>query len=79
MDIICDTYTALDENFGETNAGIWLKEHSWEYGFILRYPAGKEAITGIQYEPWHFRYVGRDAASVITSEGITLEEFIENL
>lgn len=79
VDIICDTYTALDENFGETSAGIWLKEHSWEYGFILRYPAGKESITGIQYEPWHFRYVGRDAASVITSEGITLEEFIENL
>lgn len=79
VDIICDTYTSLDENFGETKAGIWLREHSWEYGFILRYPLGKESITGIQYEPWHFRYVGREAASIITSEGITLEEFIENL
>lgn len=79
VDIISDTYSALDIGFADTAAGQWLAEHSWEYGFILRYPLGKEEITGIQYEPWHFRYVGVDAAKVITEEGITLEEFVENL
>jgi len=79
VDIISDTYSALDIGFADTAAGQWLAQHSWEYGFILRYPLGKEDVTGIQYEPWHFRYVGVDAAKVITEEGITLEEFIENL
>lgn len=79
LDIVCDTYTALDEGFGETNAGKWLLEHSREYGFILRYPKGKEYITGIDFEPWHFRYVGVEAATVIMDEGITLEEFVERL
>jgi len=79
VDIISDTYSALNIGFADTPAGQWLAEHSWEYGFILRYPLGKEEITGIQYEPWHFRYVGVDAAKVITEEGITLEEFVDNL
>ena len=79
VDIISDTYSALDIGFADTPAGQWLAEHSWEYGFILRYPLGKEEITGIQYEPWHFRYVGVDAAKIITEDAITLEEFIENL
>lgn len=79
VDIISDTYSSLDEGFADTPAGKWLAEHSWEYGFILRYPLGKEEITGIQYEPWHFRYVGVDAAKIITEDGITLEEFVENL
>ncbi len=79
VDIISDTYSALDIGFADTAAGQWLAQHSWEYGFILRYPLGKEDITGIQYEPWHFRYVGVDAAKVITEDKITLEEFVENL
>ena len=79
VDIISDTYTSLEVGFADTEAGKWLAEHSWEYGFILRYPLGKEEITGIQFEPWHFRYVGIDAAEVITSQNITLEEFVENL
>ena len=79
LDIVCDTYTALDEGFGDTKAGQWLLEHSREYGFILRYPKGKEYITGIDFEPWHFRYVGVEAATVIMDEGITLEEFVERL
>ena len=79
VDIISDTYSSLDEGFADTPAGMWLAEHSWEYGFILRYPFGKEEVTGIQYEPWHFRYVGVDAAKIITEDGITLEEFVENL
>ncbi len=54
----------------------WLLEHCAAYGFILRYPEDKTDITGIAYEPWHFRYVGTEAAQVIMSEGITLEEYL---
>lgn len=79
LDIVTDTYKNLDEGFAETPAGIWLAENSYRYGFILRYPKGKEDITGIEYEPWHFRYVGVQAATVITEDGITLEEFWEDL
>ena len=75
LDIYSANYTVLDDGFGDTKAGIWLAEHSWEYGFILRYPREKEYITGIGYEPWHFRYVGKEAAAVMKSEQITLEEF----
>ncbi len=55
----------------------WLAQNSWRYGFILRYPAGKEALTGISYEPWHFRYVGEKAAKEITEGGLCLEEYLE--
>lgn len=79
FDIVSNNYTALDEGFGETEAGIWLAENSYRFGFILRYPQGKEYITGIDYEPWHFRYVGVEAATYITKKGITLEEFWEEL
>lgn len=79
LDIVSNTYTSLDIGFGETDAGIWLREHGYEYGFILRYPLGKEYITGIQYEPWHYRYVGKKAATAIMKQGITLEEFLEDL
>ena len=51
-------------------------QHCAEYGFIERYPNGKTAVTGIVYEPWHFRYVGTDAAEIIMKEGITLEEYL---
>ena len=54
----------------------WLLTNSWRYGFILRYPADKEEITGISYEPWHFRYVGVEAAREITEQGICLEEYL---
>lgn len=53
----------------------WLQKHAHEYGFILRYPKGKEWITGYSYEPWHYRYVGADAAKIIYEEGITYEEY----
>lgn len=79
LDIVSDKYSYLNEGFGDTEAGKWLAEHSCEYGFILRYPKGKEYITGIEYEPWHFRYVGREAAMIITSEDLTLEEFVDSL
>ena len=79
LDIISSDYTSLDEGFGKTAAGKWLQEHSKEYGFILRYPKGKEYITGIDFEPWHFRYVGKEAATIIMDNGITLEEFVESI
>lgn len=79
LDIVCDSYYDLNEGFGETAAGKWLAEHSCEYGFTLRYPSGKEYITSIEYEPWHFRYVGREAATVMKEKGICLEEFVDSL
>ena len=75
LDITCNTYESLNEGFGDTKAGQWLAEHSCEYGFTLRYPQGKEYITSIEYEPWHFRYVGREAATIMRDEEICLEEF----
>ena len=77
LDIVCSSYTALNAGFADTDAGKWLEEHSCEYGFILRYPLGKEYITGIEFEPWHFRYVGVEAATIIMEQEITLEEFWE--
>lgn len=75
VDITCDTYVPLKQGFADTEEGKWLAEHSYEYGFTLRYPSGKEHITGIKYEPWHFRYVGREAARIMHDENICLEEF----
>ncbi|MBO8162802.1 MAG: M15 family metallopeptidase [Brevibacillus sp.] len=68
---------ALVERFGETTEGKWLAENAPKYGFIIRYPKGKEHITGYSYEPWHLRYVGKEAAQEITAKGLTLEEYIE--
>lgn len=56
----------------------WLAEHAWEYGFILRFPEGKTDITGIDYEPWHYRYVGVEAAKEIYQQGVTLEEYLSS-
>lgn len=66
----------LTTDFGETEEGQWVKEHAHEYGFIIRYPEGKENITKYQYEPWHLRYVGKKAATDIVNEDITLEEYL---
>lgn len=76
LDIVTGGYTNLDSGFGETKAGIWLKDNAYKYGFILRYPKDKENVTGIIYEPWHYRYVGRKYSKQIYDLGITLEEFI---
>ena len=67
----------INSSFGETTAGKWLSQHSWEYGYILRYPYGKEPITGYMYEPWHFRYVGKDLAKKLYNSGdwLTIEEY----
>lgn len=61
--------------FGESEAGKWLNENAYEYGFILRYPKGKEEITGYIYEPWHFRYIGTEEAKKVQESGLVLEEY----
>jgi len=66
----------LTEEFGETPAGQWLFAHAQEYGFILRFPQNKEAITGYMYESWHYRYVGNDIANEIAKQSMTLEEYL---
>lgn len=63
------------ESFGETEAGKWVAANAHKYGFIMRYPNGKEKITGYMYEPWHFRYVGKELAPKIYEAGTTLEEY----
>jgi D-alanyl-D-alanine carboxypeptidase len=68
--------TDVTEEFERTPEFRWLAANSWKFGFILRYPKGKEDITGIIYEPWHFRYVGVDIAEQIFNSGLTLEEYI---
>ena len=76
VDIIASEYEGLDDRQGETDEQKWLKEHCWEYGFILRYPPEKVDITGIIYEPWHYRYVGKTAAEEIMKKNLTLEEYL---
>ena len=76
VDLVDSTHVALDEGAEKTKGYQWLVEHCHEYGFILRYPNGATDITGIIYEPWHFRYVGEEAAAEIMEEGITMEEYL---
>lgn len=79
VDFMTSTMSNLDESFEGTKAFAWLSENCYRFGFILRYPkaADKIAITGYDYEPWHYRFVGREAATEIMKRGITLEEFLE--
>lgn len=63
-------------SFGDTEEAKWLAEHCAEYGFIIRYPEGKEDITGYAYEPWHIRYLGSDIAQAVTESGLCLEEYL---
>lgn len=77
LDLISNQYTELDEGQEQTKEAKWLKENCHKYGFILRYPPEKTDITGIIYEPWHYRYVGVEDATKIMELGITLEEYLE--
>jgi len=66
----------LSQCFGTTPEGKWLAANAYRYGFVIRYPQGKESITGYEYEPWHIRYIGAEAATEMHKEGVqTLEEF----
>lgn len=78
VDIVAKDYQILDEKQANTDEIKWLQKNCSRYGFILRYPEGKEDVTKVSYESWHFRYVGVDAAQKITSQGITLEEYLEH-
>lgn len=77
LDIVDVSYQILDEKQENTDVQKWLMNHSWEYGFILRYPIDKSDITGISYEPWHYRYVGKKAAKEIYDAQICLEEYLK--
>ena len=79
VDIVDANYQSLDEQQQETPVQLWLVEHCAEYGFILRYPVDKSDLTGVGYEPWHYRYVGEAAAKEIMNQGICLEEYLENI
>jgi zinc D-Ala-D-Ala carboxypeptidase len=77
VDLVSEEYTELEEEQANTRGFQWLEQHCQEYGFILRYPKEKLDITGVIYEPWHFRYVGVKAATAIMESGVCLEEYLE--
>ncbi len=77
LDIVSEENQRLEEAQEDTPTQQWLMAHCYEYGFILRYPKDKEDITGISYEPWHYRYVGREDAAAIRDLGVCLEEYLE--
>lgn len=67
---------SVDDSFGLTKEAVWVEEHCHEYGFIIRYPKGKEDITGYQWEPWHLRYLGIEKATAVYESGLSLEEYL---
>lgn len=73
FDLCTDTYDMYE--FEKTNEFTWLTNNSYKYGFILRYPKGKENITGYIYEPWHYRYLGVDLATKVYKSGLTYDEY----
>lgn len=79
LDIIDSSNWNLNESQAKTATQKWLMENSWRYGWILRYPDGKSDITGIIYEPWHYRYVGKPLAEELHNSGLTLEEYFASL
>lgn len=77
VDIVSLEYQTLDDGQQRTPEFQWLQQHCWEYGFILRYPPELSHRTGVIYEPWHYRYVGPEAARAIMSQGICLEDYLD--
>ncbi|MGY3766412.1 M15 family metallopeptidase [Vagococcus vulneris] len=73
------TSNGLEADFYNTKGGKWLDEHVIDYGFVIRYPKGKEAVTEINYEPWHLRYVGKENAKYMKEHDLTLEEYTDQL
>lgn len=76
VDIVDENYQLLDEKQEETEVQKWLMENCWNYGFILRYPNNTSDTTGIIYEPWHYRYVGKEAAQDMKVRGLCLEDYL---
>ena len=79
IDIVDSSYQKLNSEQENTAAQKWLMENCWEYGFILRYPNEKSDATGIIYEPWHYRYVGKELALELRDSGLCLEEYLDSL
>ena len=79
LDIVDSRNWNLDESQASMPTQQWLMENSWRYGWILRYPNEKSDVTGIIYEPWHYRYVGREVAAEIHAKGLCLEEYLQSL
>lgn len=77
VDIVGKRHQSLDSAQADTKEAKWLNEHAHEYGFILRYPEDKEAVTMISFESWHYRYVGKEAAAFMRENNLCLEEFLE--
>jgi D-alanyl-D-alanine carboxypeptidase len=76
MDLAQKSSSQLNSNFGKTKAGKWISENAWRYGFVVRYPEGKETVTGYAYEPWHVRYVGKEHAKAIFDSGEPMEIYV---
>lgn len=79
VDIVDTQLNALVEEQENLEGQQWLMEHCWEFGFILRYPKGTTDVTGIIYEPWHYRHVGKELAKVLHELGVPLETYLKNL
>lgn len=79
LDILCSGNMKMDASQKKEPGNRWLRENCSRYGFILRYPEDKSEITGVSFEPWHFRYVGKQAAQYMQEQDITLEEFWERM
>lgn len=77
LDILSKSHRKSDAAYGDTREGKWLATNAYQYGFILRYPDGKQHITGVIYEPWHFRYVGKEAAKEMFEQNLCLEEYLQ--
>lgn len=76
IDILAENYREADDGYADSAEGKWLQENACRFGFILRYPKDKEHITGVIYEPWHYRYVGVEAATEMYELGLCLEEYV---
>ena len=79
VDLMVNSMTELDESFADYPVYEWLQENAWKFGFILRFPENKVAITGYDFEPWHYRFVGRYDAYMIHSQGLCLEEYVAQI
>ena len=76
LDIVTPEYQVLNHGFFNTPAGQWMHENSWKYGFVIRFPEDKQEITGITYEPWHLRFVGKEHAAAMHEKNLCLEEYV---
>ena len=77
VDLTTKTIVTVDNRFADTEVFAWLQDNAWKYGFVLRYPENKVAITGYSYESWHYRFVGYDVASIMHQTGLCYEEYLE--